>query len=353
MQISLIEKIDRLRQQGIDELKRIRSEREAQELKAKYVGRKGLLTHLLKEVGQVDESMRPQIGKAANEFKSFFEGSVDHFLADQKKSLLEKSLREEKADITLPGRGMELGAIHPITRVLEDVRSFFLRLNFDVHSGPEIETDYYNFEALRLPANHPARDMQDTFYLEDSESVGTQGRGPLLLRTHTSPVQIHVMENQKPPIRMIAPGVVYRRDSDVSHSPMFHQVEGLLVDRGISLGALRGGLARVLENLFGESVRVRFRPSYFPFTEPSAEVDLTCFICGAKGCRVCKGTGWIEIGGCGMVDPNVFHFVGIDPEEFTGFAFGMGIERIAMLKFGIDDIRLFFENDVRFLRQFS
>jgi len=348
MEISLIEKIDRLRQQGIDELKHVRSERDAQELKAKYVGRKGLLTHLLKEVGQLEESLRPQIGKAANEFKTFFEGSVDHFLADQRKDLLEKSLREDKVDITLPGRTVGIGAVHPITQILEDVRSFFLRLGFDVHSGPEIETDYYNFEALALPADHPARDMQDTFYLKDS----VDSAGAPLLRTHTSPVQIHVMETQRPPIRMIAPGVVYRRDSDISHSPMFHQIEGLMVDRGVSMAHLKGVLTLFLKHLFGEAVRLRFRPSYFPFTEPSAEVDLTCFICEAKGCRVCKGTGWLEIGGCGMVDPVVFGFVNIDPEEFTGFAFGMGIERIAMLKYGIDNIRLFFENDVRFLKQF-
>jgi phenylalanyl-tRNA synthetase alpha chain len=362
MSISLIDKIDRLRQQGEAELKTVKSEQEALDLKVKYVGKKGLLTHLLKEVGQLDASLRPQIGKAANEFKAFFEGSVDLFLAEQRKKLLEKSLQEKKVDITLPGRGSSAGAFHPVTQVLEEIRSFFLRLGFDVHGGPEIETDYYNFEALAIPADHPARDMQDTFYLRgprDDEGGYSAGKArcspensPLLLRTHTSPVQIHVMEKQKPPIRMIAPGVVYRRDSDVSHTPMFHQIEGLLVDRGISFAHLKGILTLFLHEVFGEEVPLQLRPSYFPFTEPSAEVDIACMICGGKGCRVCKNTGWLEIMGCGMVDPAVFGFVNIDPEEFTGFAFGMGIERIALLKYGIDDIRLLFENDVRFLRQF-
>jgi phenylalanyl-tRNA synthetase alpha chain len=352
MSSSLIEKITSLHRQAEEELRSTQSEKEAQELRIKYVGRKGLLTEILKELGKVEASLRPQVGQVANEFKTFFENAVESFLAEQKRAALTQALQKEKIDITLPGRFVSIGHTHPITQVLEEVRSFFLRFGFDVYAGPEIETDYYNFEALGIPLNHPARDMQDTFYLEKSSGDVGAVREPPLLRTHTSPVQIHVMEKQKPPIRMIAPGVVYRRDSDVTHTPMFHQVEGLLVDRGIHFGHLKGILTNFLHEIFGESVRLQFRPSYFPFTEPSAEVDIGCVICKGDGCRVCKKTGWLEVMGCGMVDPTVFKFVQYDPEEYTGFAFGMGIERIAMLKYGIDDIRLFFENDVRFLKQF-
>lgn len=344
---SLIEKIDSLKKQGEEELKGARTTEEAMALKVKYVGRKGLLTEILKEIGRLDPSLRPQMGQAANEFKVSFERAIDAFFEEQQQIVLSESLEKKKIDITLPGRFTATGHIHPVVQMIDEICSIFLRFGFDVYQGPEIETDYYNFEALAIPADHPARDMQDTFYLE-----GPYGNKPLLLRTHTSPVQIHVMEKQKPPIRMIAPGVVYRRDSDVSHTPMFHQVEGLLVDQGISFADLKGILTEFLHEVFGKSVRLQFRPSYFPFTEPSAEVDIACMICRGEGCRVCKRTGWLEIMGCGMVDPAVFGFVNYDSELYTGFAFGMGIERIAMLRWGVDDIRLFFENDVRFLEQF-
>ncbi len=347
---SLIDKIAKLQKQGEEELLHLHTEEEAIALKVKYLGKKGLLTDLLKGLGEVDASLRPQVGKAANEFKSFFEDKCGSFIAEKKKQALEDSLQKEKIDITVPGRFLEAGHLHPLTQILNEVRSFFLKFGFDVYGGPEIETDYYNFEALGIPRDHPARDMQDTFYLEP-QNVGAHCNLPLL-RTHTSPVQIHVMEKQKPPIRMIAPGAVYRKDSDVSHTPMFHQVEGLWVDREVSFSDLKGMLALFLKEFFNPSIKFQFRPSYFPFTEPSAEVDISCVICEGSGCRVCKNTGWLEVMGCGMVDPTVFQFVRIDPEEYTGFAFGMGIERLAMLKFGIDDIRLFFENDIRFLKQF-
>jgi len=348
---SLLEKIDELKKQGEADLCRLKTEQEAQDLKVKYIGRKGLLTHLLKELSHVDPEVRPQVGQAVNQFKDAFEGALERFFSEKKKKSLEASLSQEKIDITLPGRSIALGHLHPVTQMMEEVQTFFLRFGFDVYEGPEIETDYYNFEALGIPPDHPARDMQDTFYLESTTGRATD-QSPLLLRTHTSPVQIHVMEKNPPPIRMIAPGPVYRRDSDVSHTPMFHQVEGLWVDEGISMAHLKGVLKEFLHEIFDPTVKLRFRPSYFPFTEPSAEVDISCVICGARGCRVCKNTGWLEVMGCGMVDPVVFEYVKIDPERYTGFAFGMGIERMAMLKFGIDDIRLFFENDVRFLKQF-
>ncbi len=346
---SLLDKISDLRKLGEAELKQVSSEKEAFELKVKYLGKKGLLTNLLKGLGQLEEALRPQVGQAANEFKVFFEGALTGAIAHLKKANWAEQLKKEKIDITLPGRNRQGGASHPVTQVLQEIKSFFLRFGFDVYSGPEIESDYYNFEALAIPADHPARDMQDTFYLRELfDSKNT----PLLLRTHTSPVQVHVMEKKQPPIRMIAPGVVYRRDSDITHTPMFHQIEGLLVDQNISFADLKGVLSEFLHFIFGKSVKLQFRPSYFPFTEPSAEVDIACVICKSEGCRVCKNSGWLEILGCGMVDPEVFQSVKYDPEIYTGFAFGMGIERIAMLKWGVHDLRLFFENDVRFLRQF-
>ncbi len=344
--MSLLEKIDELRHRALQEFSTVRSEEDAFNLKVKFLGKKGSLTEILKDLGKMDASLRPQVGQAANAFKSFFEEKVQEALSTHKSLALQELLAKEKIDITLPGRTTSAGHIHPITQVLDEVRQFFLRFGFDVFEGPEIETDYYNFEALAIPADHPARDMQDTFYLK--KDIGAD----LLLRTHTSPVQIHVMKKHKPPLRMIAPGPVYRRDSDVSHTPMFHQVEGLWVDERVSFADLKGVLAEFLKYFFGEKLSVQFRPSYFPFTEPSAEVDIACMICSGSGCRVCKNTGWLEVMGCGMVDPSVFAAVGYDAEKYNGFAFGMGIERLAMLKFGIDDIRLFFENDLRFLKQF-
>ena len=255
---------------------------------------------------------------------------------------MDEKLLEEATDFTLPGRGMPVGAKHPITQVMERIVYDFERMGFEVAEGPEVELDYYNFEALNIPKNHPARDMQDTFYITDN----------MVLRTHTSPVQIRIMQTQQPPVKIIAPGKVYRSDSDVSHTPMFHQIEGLLVDKGITFGNLKSVIIQFVKLTFGDNTNVRFRPSFFPFTEPSAEVDIECQICSGNGCRVCKGTGWLEIMGCGMVDPAVFSSVNYNTDIYSGFAFGMGVERIAMLKYGINDIRLFFENDVRFLRQF-
>ncbi len=357
---SLFDKIDELRKKSEGELAQATTEEAAESLRIRYLGKRGLLTDLLKEVGQVDPALRPQIGQAVNEFKIFFQNRIQSVLTEQKTSALIKKLQEEKIDITLPGRRVSAGHSHPITQVLSEVSNFFLHFGFDVHAGPEIETDYFNFEALNMGADHPARDMQDTFYLQSIDSLQSEpatsskenAKASLLLRTHTSPVQVRVMAAHQPPIRMIAPGVVYRRDSDITHTPMFHQVEGLWVDEKISMADLKGVLTEFLQTLFDSSVRVQFRPSYFPFTEPSAEVDISCVLCGGGGCRVCKQTGWLEIMGCGMVNPKVFESVKIDPEKYTGFAFGMGIERIAMLKYKIDDLRLFFENDVRFLSQF-
>lgn len=369
--MSLLDKIAALKSEAKSDLSGIHSEKEAFDLKVKYLGKKGLLTELLKELGQLDASLRPQVGQAVNEFKVSFETEIVHRMESLKQAAWAKKLENEKIDISLPGRRGHAGHLHPVTQVLAQVKSFFLRFGFDVYQGPEIETDYYNFEALAIPSEHPARDMQDTFYLRTPSDMPSHVDGPqntaphsgkvassadtispLLLRTHTSPVQVHVMEKIKPPIRMIAPGVVYRKDSDVTHTPMFHQVEGLWVDEKVSFSDLKGVLTEFLHFIFEDSVKLQFRPSYFPFTEPSAEVDIACVICKGQGCRVCKNTGWLEIMGCGMVDPEVFHHVGYDSEKYSGFAFGMGIERIAMLKWRVNDLRLFFENDVRFLRQF-
>jgi phenylalanyl-tRNA synthetase alpha chain len=339
----MIDMLEDVKKQAEAELSSVQDEISLQNLKAKFVGRKGVITEILKGMKDIPDSDRPRMGKLINETKTFVEDLIDSRLNEIRDEKKRRSLYEEKIDVTLPGRGMPVGARHPITQVMEEITAIFERMGFEVAEGPEVETDYYNFEALNIPKNHPARDMQDTFYVSDE----------IVLRTHTSPVQIRVMEKRKPPVKVIAPGKVYRCDSDISHTPMFHQIEGLLVDEGVTFGDLKGVLTEFVRLVFGEGVGVRFRPSFFPFTEPSAEVDIACLICGGKGCRVCKNTGWLEILGCGMVDPEVFRSVGYDPEKYSGFAFGMGIERIAMLKFGINDIRLFFENDIRFLRQFT
>ena len=339
----MIEMLEGVKRQAEAELSSVQDEISLQNLKAKFVGRKGVITEILKGMKDIPDSDRPRMGKLINETKTFVEGLIERRLDELREEKKRRSLFEEKIDVTLPGRGMPVGARHPITQVMEEVTAIFERMGFEVAEGPEVETDYYNFEALNIPKNHPARDMQDTFYVSDE----------IVLRTHTSPVQIRVMEKRKPPVKVIAPGKVYRCDSDISHTPMFHQIEGLLVDEGVTFGDLKGVLTEFVRLVFGEGVGVRFRPSFFPFTEPSAEVDIACLICGGKGCRVCKNTGWLEILGCGMVDPEVFKSVGYDPDKYSGFAFGMGIERIAMLKFGINDIRLFFENDIRFLKQFT
>ena len=305
----------------------------------RFLGRKGELAQLFKELGNVPEQERREVGRLLNEAKSRLEEIFSE--ATQRSRDLETA-RRESIDVTVPGRVPPLGRLHPITQTAMEISRIFNWLGFETVEGPEIELDYYNFEALNIPRDHPAREMQDTFYI--SEDV--------VLRTHTSPLQVRVMEKRKPPVRIIAPGRTYRCDSDVTHTPMFHQVEGLMVGEDVSFGDLKGTLTTFVHQMFGPEVGLRFRPSFFPFTEPSAEVDIECVMCRGGGCRVCKGTGWLEILGSGMIDPEVYKHVGYDPEEVTGFAFGMGIERIAMLRFGIDDLRLFFENDLRFLEQF-
>jgi phenylalanyl-tRNA synthetase alpha chain len=312
------------------------------QVKTKYLGRKGEVASLLKELGALSPEERKKAGEAINAVKATLEEAFDAKAASLEADGRAERLSRERIDVTLPGRCIRPGRSHPVTQVMEEIEEIFSGLGFDVAEGPEVELDYYNFEALNLPKDHPARDMQDTFYVS----------GDVLLRTHTSPVQIRVMEKERPPLRVIAPGTVYRRDSDITHTPMFHQVEGFMVDKGVTFSNLKGVLTHFLHSLFGDKTDIRFRPSFFPFTEPSAEIDIRCVICGGSGCRVCKGSGWIEILGAGMIHPEVFRSVKYDPEEYTGFAFGLGMERIAMLKFGIEDIRMFFESDLRFLRQF-
>ena len=317
---------------------------ELEQVRIKYLGRQGALTQLLRSLGTLPAAERPQVGAAANVAKRELEALLDERLGSAQETERARTRAAARPDLTLPGRRPPVGVVHPLRRVEEEIIEVFAGLGFSVVDGPEIESDYNNFEALNFPPDHPARDMQDTFFVP----------GELLLRTHTSPVQIRTMKAQRPPVRVIVPGRVYRRDiADASHSPVFHQVEGLAVDRDISMGDLKGTLDLFARELFGARSKTRFRPSFFPFTEPSAEVDVLCFLCGGDGCRVCKQSGWLEILGSGMVHPNVLKNVGYDPEEVTGWAFGMGIERIAMLKYGIDDIRLFYENDQRFLNQFA
>jgi phenylalanyl-tRNA synthetase alpha chain len=319
------------------------SSSELEAVRVKYLGRSGALTQILKSLGTLPAEERPLVGAAANETKRALEALLDVRLGEMLESERRRQRERARPDLTLPGRRPPRGGLHPLTRVRDEIVAVFMGLGFSVAEGPQIETDFYNFEALNIPRDHPARDMQDTFYL----SLET------LLRTHTSPVQIRTMRAQKPPVRIIVPGVVYRRDADITHSPMFHQVEGLAVDTRVTMADLKGTLDLFARELFGARSKIRFRPSFFPFTEPSAEVDVLCFLCGGDGCRVCKQSGWLEILGSGMVHPQVLRNVGYDPEAVTGWAFGMGIERIAMLKYGVDDIRLFFENDLRFLEQFA
>lgn len=335
-------RLEKLASEALGELSGASSMDAVLQLKTRYLGRKGEVASLLKELGSLLPEERKKAGEAINAVKARLEEAFDAKVATLEAGGRAERLKSERIDITLPGRCIRPGRMHPVTQVMEEIEEIFSGLGFDVAEGPEVELDYYNFEALNLPKDHPARDMQDTFYVSDE----------VLLRTHTSPVQIRVMEKERPPLRVIAPGTVYRRDSDITHTPMFHQVEGFMVDKGVTFSNLKGVLTHFLHSLFGDKTDVRFRTSFFPFTEPSAEVDIRCVICGGSGCRVCKGSGWIEILGAGMIRPEVFKFVKYDPEEFTGFAFGIGIERIAMLKYGMDDIRMLFENDLRFLRQF-
>jgi phenylalanyl-tRNA synthetase alpha chain len=336
-----LEELRRAAQEALVEITATTSEEALEQARVKFLGRKGLITQALRSLGSLPVEDRPQFGQEANRLKKLLETQLEAAQDRLKKAALQAEAATG-LDVTLPGRRLDLGRLHPITQIAREICDIFIRMGFQVVEGLEIETDYYNFEALNIPRDHPARDMQDTFYISDN----------IVLRTHTSPMQVRVMEQQQPPVRIIAPGKTFRRDSDLTHTPMFHQVEGLLVDKNISFADLKGVLTAFVHEMFGPEVSLRFRPSFFPFTEPSAEVDIQCVICRGAGCRVCSQTGWLEILGSGMVDPEVFGFVNYDPEVYTGFAFGMGIERIAMLKFGIDDLRLFFDNDLRFLKQF-
>jgi phenylalanyl-tRNA synthetase alpha chain len=338
----VLNELEKIRNETVISISQASTEKAISEIRVKVLGKKGSLTQLLKRLGTLPEADRREIGKRANQVKEDLEGKIEEALLQIEEGERREALEREKIDVTLPGRRIPIGKRHPLTQILDEIIDIFSRLGFEVVEGPEVELDYYNFEALNIPKGHPAREMQATFFI--SEDV--------VLRTHTSPMQVRVMEKKRPPVRMICPGAVYRCDSDPTHSPMFHQVEGLLVDKGITFADLKGVLTVFVHQMFGKETKLRFRPSFFPFTEPSAEIDIECFICGGKGCGVCSNTGWLEILGSGMVDPAVYKFVDYDPEEVTGFAFGMGIERIAMLKFGIHDIRLFFTNDLRFLKQF-
>lgn len=312
-------------------------------IRIKYLGKKGELTSVLKGMGKLSKEERPKIGALANEIRSKLEAELEEKKSAISAKLEEAKLKAEVIDVTMPGKQQPEGNLHPLTKVLNEIKDIFIGMGFQIADGPEVEYDYYNFEALNIPKNHPSRDTQDTFYIEDN----------IVLRTQTSGMQVRVMEKTKPPIRIIAPGRVYRSDTvDATHSPVFHQIEGLVVDKNVTMADLKGTLEMFTKSLYGEDTRVRFRPHHFPFTEPSAEMDVSCFVCGGKGCSVCKGEGWIEVLGCGMVHPKVLANCDIDPEEYSGFAFGIGLERIAMGKYDIDDLRLFFENDLRFLEQF-
>jgi len=313
------------------------------QLRVHWLGRKGVLTEQLKSLGGLSPAARPAAGARINAAKSEVQAAIEARRTVLGESVITEALSAGALDVTLPGRGEASGGVHPITRLRLRIEELFLRAGYEIATGPEVEDEFHNFEALNIPANHPSRAMHDTFYLDDG----------LLLRTHTSPVQVRAMLQRQPPFALIAPGRVYRCDSDVSHSPMFHQLEGLLVDTQVSFANLKSVLHQFMESLFERSLSMRLRPSYFPFTEPSAEVDISCLLCGGAGCRVCKQTGWLEVAGCGMVHPNVFRACGIDAERYSGFAFGFGIERLAMLRYGVNDLRLFFENDLRFLAQFA
>jgi phenylalanyl-tRNA synthetase alpha chain len=316
---------------------------ELDQVRVQYVGKKGLITEQMKTLGTLPAEERKDAGAYINRIRDQFSAGLELRKSQLEARALEQRLASETIDVTLPGRGQRAGGLHPITLTLRRITELFRRIGFDSVEGPEVEDDYHNFEALNIPASHPARAMHDTFYFDEHT----------LLRTHTSPVQVRIMESAEPPLRVIAPGRVYRCDSDLTHTPMFHQVEGFLVDKQVSFADLRGVLFEFLRLFFEKDVQVRFRPSYFPFTEPSAEVDIECVICGGSGCRVCKQTGWLEVMGCGMIHPRVFEFVNIDSNAYSGFAFGLGVERMAMLRYGINDLRLFFENDLKFLRQFA
>lgn len=326
---------------GEESVKNATNEAEIEEIRVKVLGKKGELTQILKKLGTLSAEERPKMGQLANEVRAKLESAISEKNEQLKKEKLSKKLIEEKIDVTMPGKRQELGYRHPLTTVLDELKDIFIGMGFSIVEGPEVELDYYNFEALNLPKDHPARDTQDTFYITEN----------ILLRTQTSPVQVRVMEKTAPPLRIISPGRVFRSDEvDATHSPLFHQVEGLVVDKGVTMGDLKGTLEIFAKRLYGDDAVVRFRPHHFPFTEPSAEMDIQCFSCGGKGCRLCKNEGWIEILGCGMVHPKVLQNCGIDPEEYSGFAFGVGLERIAMRRYNIDDMRLLYENDMNFFK---
>jgi phenylalanyl-tRNA synthetase alpha chain len=335
-----------------DELELARSRDAVDQARVKYLGKKGELSQIQAGMGKLAVDERKALGAATNAVKAELEAQLARALARVEEAELEAELKGPKLDVTLPGRGGRFGHRHPVSQTLDDMCAVFARLGFAIEEGPEIELDWYNFEALNVPADHPARDMQDTFYVDEQTLHPGSRAQPVVLRTHTSPVQIRTMLGQRPPIRAIMPGRVYRKDSDQTHTPMFHQIEGLVVERQVTFAELKGTLAAFARAFFGPKAKTRFRPSFFPFTEPSAEVDVSCVFCGGKGCRVCKQTGWIEVLGSGLVHPNVFRHAGYDPEQVTGFAFGMGVERLTMLRYGIDDLRTMFENDYRFVSQF-
>ncbi|MBU2156698.1 phenylalanyl-tRNA synthetase, alpha subunit [Pseudomonas peli] len=337
-----MENLDVLVSQALEAVSHTDDVNALEQLRVHYLGKKGELTQVMKTLGNLSAEERPQAGALINAAKDQVQDALNSRKATLEQAALSAKLAAEKIDVTLPGRGQTSGGLHPVTRTLERVEQFFTRIGYGIAEGPEVENDYHNFEALNIPGHHPARAMHDTFYFNAN----------MLLRTHTSPVQVRTMESQQPPIRIVCPGRVYRCDSDITHSPMFHQVEGLLVDEGVSFADLKGTIEEFLRVFFEKPLGVRFRPSFFPFTEPSAEVDMQCVMCSGKGCRVCKQTGWLEVMGCGMVHPNVLRMSGIDPEKYSGFAFGMGVERLAMLRYGVNDLRLFFDNDLRFLAQF-
>ncbi len=337
------EKLQAIQEEALKRIEEAADLKILNDIRVNYLGKKGELTSVLRGMKDLSNEERPVVGQLANEVRNIIEDKLESAKGGLAKKERAKQLAEEIIDVTIPAKKKTLGHRHPMNIVLDDMKNIFMGMGYEIAEGPEVEKDYYNFEALNIPENHPAKDEQDTFYINKE----------LVLRTQTSPVQIRVMENSKPPIRIIAPGRVYRSDEvDASHSPVFNQIEGLVIDKNITMADLKGALEVFIKELYGETVKVKFRPHHFPFTEPSAEVDVSCVMCGGEGCRVCKGSGWIEILGCGMVHPKVLEMVGIDPNEYSGFAFGMGLERIVMLRYGINDIRLFYENDVRFLSQF-
>lgn len=337
-----MENLNALAQEAKDAIAAAQDNATLEQLRVDFLGKKGQITALLKGLGKLSAEERPKAGAQINVIKQELQGLIGERKTVLENAAVEAQIAAETIDVSLPGRGQSTGGIHPVTRTIERIEDFFSTIGFDIVEGPEIEDDYHNFEALNIPAHHPARAMHDTFYINEST----------VLRTHTSPVQVRVMEAQKPPLRVICPGRVYRCDSDLTHTPMFHQVEGLLIDEKSSFADLKGLVEDFLRAFFERELKVRFRPSYFPFTEPSAEVDIQCVNCGGDGCRVCSHTGWLEIMGCGMVHPRVFEYSNIDTEKYSGFAFGMGVERLAMLRYGVNDLRLYFDNDLRFLEQF-